>query len=134
MSLEKPICIGPVTVDDYSQFRDMARRAALIVYRPEYFKTPFRDDARRLKRVTVAAVGVRVNGIPMTFRYVLSYEDMIDPSVPLRDQSDDISKRLLDIVSEIESSPNVIRGSVDVETSMGELLARIQTAGPEVAD
>lgn len=122
MSNENPASVPPVVLDDYSDFEMFAKGAALVVYSPEYFHSPFLDDKRRLRRVTLTALGVRVNGIALTFKHVLDYNDLCDSSKDWNEQTEEIDHHITQIMARLGSEGNLIRGSVEMEPALGEAL------------
>jgi hypothetical protein len=107
---EQNVYIPPVQLNTLSDFKDIACLAAVVVYSPEYFQGPFMDDHKRLRRLTLTAVGVRKNGLPLTFRYVL-------------DDVRDIDRIASEILEDLEVSSNVVQGSLERSHPLGELLA-----------
>jgi hypothetical protein len=99
-----------VQLTKLSDFQDVANEAALIVYSPEYFQGPFLDDHKRLRRITLTAVGVERKGIPLSFRYVL-------------DDVREIDRIALEILGDLELRGNVVQGSVERTHPIGEMLA-----------
>jgi hypothetical protein len=110
VSDEQNVFIPPVQLNSLSDFKEIANGAAVIVYSPEYFQGPFMDDHKRLRRLTLTAVGVEKKGLPLTFRYVL-------------DDVRDIDRIASEILEDLEVSGNVVQGSVDRSHPLGELLA-----------
>ena len=110
MNTEQNVSIPPVRLDSYSDFRKIATEAAVVVYSPQYYQGPFTDEPKRLCRLTLAAVGVRRNSIPLTFKYVI-------------DDVRDIDRIASEILKELENLGNLVRGSVESTPPMGELLA-----------
>ena len=110
MNDEQIVSLPSVRLDSYSDFKNIANEAAIIVYSPQYYQGPFTDEPRRLCRFTLTAVGVRRNNIPLTFKYV--FEDVRD-----------IDRIATEIVSELEHLGNLVQGSVETSHPMGELLA-----------
>ena len=110
MSDEQTVFIPPVQLDNLGDFKDVANEAAVIVYNPEYFRGPFTDDEKRIRRLTLSAVGVLRNGIPLTFRYVL-------------DDVQDLESVASEILQDLGRYGNVVRGSVESSRPIGELLA-----------
>jgi hypothetical protein len=109
MTNEPPVFLPPVQLDNYEDFRPILNEAALIVYSPEYFQGPFLDGPKHIRRLTLSAVGVVRNGLPLTFRYVL--EDVKD-----------LDRMALEIIEELESNTNAVRGVVEISRPIGELL------------
>ena len=110
MSDEQTVFIPPVQLDSLADFKEVADEAAVIVYSPEYFQGPFTDDNMKIRRITLSAVGVLRNGLPLTFRYVL-------------DDSQDLDRIASEILSDLEKCGTVVRGLIDDSKPMGELLA-----------
>ncbi len=110
MSDEQTVFIPPVQLDSLADFKDVANEAAVIVYNLEYFHGPFTDEDKRIRRLTLSAVGVIRNSIPLTFRYVL-------------DDVRDLERIALEILKDLEKRGNVVRGSVESSRPIGELLA-----------
>ncbi len=122
MSNEKTAFLPPVVIDDYSDFELLAKGAAVVVYSPEYFHSPFLDDQKRLRRVTLTALGVIMNGIALTFKHVLDYSDLLDSSKDWDDQTKEIDRVMTEIMTSLSSKGNLIRGSVETEPALGEAL------------
>ena len=110
MTNEQTVFIPPVQLDSYSDFKGIINEAALVVYSPEYFQGPFMDGPKHIRRLTLSAVGVVRNGLPLTFRYVL--EDVRD-----------LDRVATEIIEELEYSVNAVRGTIETTRSIGELLA-----------
>ncbi|MHA1943153.1 MAG: hypothetical protein ACW96M_02040 [Candidatus Thorarchaeota archaeon] len=110
MSDEQTVFIPPVQLDNLGDFKDVATEAAVIVYNPEYFRGPFTDDEKRIRRLTLSAVGVLRNGIPLTFRYVV-------------DDVQDLERVASEILQDLGRYGNVVKGSVESSRPIGELLA-----------
>ncbi|MHA3963900.1 MAG: hypothetical protein AM325_010190 [Candidatus Thorarchaeota archaeon SMTZ1-45] len=110
MSDEQNIFIPSVQLNNLSDFMEISNQAAIIVYSPEYYQGPFMDDHKRLRRLTLTAVGVERKGIPLTFRYVL-------------DDVRDIDRIASEILKDLESRGSVVQGSIEKSHSLGELLA-----------
>jgi hypothetical protein len=110
MSDEQTAYIPPVLLENLGDFKDVADEAAVIVYNPEYYRGPFIDDEPRMRRLTLSAIGVLRNGIPLTFRYII-------------DDVRDLEKIAAEILKDLEHRGNVVRGSVEASRPIGELLA-----------
>lgn len=110
MSDEQTVFIPPVQLDSLADFKEVADEAAVIVYSPEYFQGPFTDDHKMIRRITLSAVGVLRNGLPLTFRYVL-------------DDVRDLDRIASEILVDLEKRGTVVRGLIDESRPMGELLA-----------
>jgi hypothetical protein len=110
VSDEQNVYIPPVELSSFSDFMNVANEAAVIVYSPEFFQGPFMDDHKKLRRLTLSAVGVRRNGLPLTFRYVL-------------DDVRDIDRVAAEILTDLRVIGNVVQGLVDRSLPLGELLA-----------
>jgi hypothetical protein len=110
MSDEQTAYIPPVMLQNLGDFKDVANEAAVIVYNAEYYRGPFTEDEPRIRRLTLSAVGVLRNGIPLTFRYVI-------------DDVRDLARVASDILRDLEHRGNVVRGSLKGTKPIGELLA-----------
>ena len=102
--------IPPVQLTSLSDFNELANEAAVIVYSPEYYQGPFIEDNKRLRRLTLTAVGVERKGLPLTFRFVL-------------DDVRDIDRVASEILEDLGRRGNVVQGSVEKSQPLGELLA-----------
>ena len=109
MTNEPTVYIPPVQLDSYSAFKDIIDEAALVVYSPEYFLGPFMDGPKQIRRLTLSAVGVVRNGLPLTFRYVL--EDIRD-----------LDRIATEIIEDLECRVNAVRGTIENSRPFGELL------------
>ena len=107
---EQNASIPPVRLDSYSDFKNIANEAAVVVYSPDYYQGPFTDEPKRLCRLTLTAVGVRRNNVLLTFKYII-------------DDVRDIDRVASEILTELENLGNLVRGSVESSQSTGELLA-----------
>jgi hypothetical protein len=114
--------IPPVILDRYEDFEDYAQRAALVMYRPEYYRGPFLDDPGRIRRVTFTAVGVQVNGVLLNFTYSLSHEDMYDASLGWEEQALEIDRTISEMVTTLQSTCGVVRGGLTPNQTLGEAL------------
>jgi hypothetical protein len=110
MSDERTAYIPPVQLEDLNDFKEVASEAAVIVYNPEYYQGPFMDDEPRIRRLTLSAVGVLRNGIPLTFRFMI-------------DDVRDLERVATEILQDLEHIGNVVRGSIESTRPIGELLA-----------
>jgi hypothetical protein len=110
MSDERTAYIPPVLLQNLDDFKEVAEEAAVIVYNPEYYQGPFTDEEPRIRRLTLSAIGVLRNGIPLTFRYII-------------DDVRDLERISAEILRDLEHRGNVVRGSVETTRPIGELLA-----------
>ncbi len=113
----------PVVLDRYEDFEHYAREAALVTYKPDFYKGPFLDDPQRLRRVTFTAVGVRIRDVILNFSYTISYEDFYDPNISWEEQADAIEEKLSEIIESLRIECGLVRGALASSTSIGELLA-----------
>lgn len=113
----------PVTLDRYEDFEEYARQAALVTYRPYFYRGPFLDDPERLRRVTFTAVGVNVKGVLLSFSHTISYEDFYDPKVSWSEQAEYIEQRMSNIVDSLRSECGIVRGELSSGNPFGEELA-----------
>ena len=112
MNNEQNVFIPPVRLDSYVDFKNIASEAAVVVYSPQYYQGPFTDEPKRLSRLTLTAVGVRRNSVPLTFKYII-------------DDVRDIDRVASEILTELENLGNLVRGSVETSRPMGELLTSL---------
>jgi hypothetical protein len=110
MTNKQTVFIPPVLLDNYSDFESIIDEAAMVVYSPEYFQGPFMDGPKQIRRLTLSAVGVVRNGLPLTFRYVL--EDV-----------GDLDRIANEIIEELEFRANAVKGTIEHSRPIGELLA-----------
>lgn len=110
MNNEQNAFTPPVKLNSYSDFRDLANEAAVVVYSPEYYQGPFTDEPKQLRRFTLTAVGVKRNNVVLTFKYIL-------------DDVRDIDRVASEMIMDLENQGNLVRGSVETSQPMGELLA-----------
>ena len=123
MSEARPVFIPPVVLERYEDFKEYARSAALVTYDPDYFVSPFLDDRKRLRRVTLYAIGVRVKGVPLTFKYAIDLDSLQDKDKSWNEQADEIDKLISGIVASLGEEVELIRGKIESESSLGEALA-----------
>lgn len=114
--------IPPVTLESLDDFKEYAKQAALVLYKPEYFQSPFMDDKKRVSRVTLTAVGIVVKDVPLTFKHVLDYEAFSDPTKNWEEQTAQADRFLTDLVATLVASSNLVRGSVETEHALGQAL------------
>jgi hypothetical protein len=122
MDSETPVFIPPILLSSYDEFRKFAKDAALVVYTPEYFHSPFFGDDRRLRRVTLSAVGVRIKGVALTFKYILDYNGLTDKSRTWEELARDTDEAIKEFMARLDSECSVVRGTLETESSLGEEL------------
>ncbi|MFW9846255.1 MAG: hypothetical protein ACFFD6_05885 [Candidatus Thorarchaeota archaeon] len=122
MSNENPAITPPVVLESYEDFEVYAKKAALVTYSPEYFHSPFLEDEKRLRRITLTALGVMMNGVSFTFKHVMNYYDICDSTKSWDIQTREIDQFLNDMLSRLEAHGNLIRGSIEMEPAVGEAL------------
>ncbi|MDF1539298.1 MAG: hypothetical protein P1Q69_10400 [Candidatus Thorarchaeota archaeon] len=115
--------VPPVILDRYEDFEEYARSAALVTYKPEFYKGPFLDDPGRVRRVTFTAIGVNINGIVLSFMYKLGYDDMYDATLAWEDQAIAIENQIMDMVTHLQAECGLVQGSLASRPTMGESLA-----------
>ncbi len=113
MKNESSTLIPPVVLENYADFKGFAQDAAVVVYSPEFFPSPFLDDQKRLRRLTLTALGVQIRGMALTFKYVFDYNELPESSTGL----------LSDVLESLGCRGNLVKGSVDMGPSFGETLA-----------
>ena len=122
MNDETGAFIPPVILDNYEDFRNFATQAAIVTYSPDYFRGPFLDDRKRIRRVTLAAIGVKLNDIPLSFKFVIEYDDLWDSSRPWEEQTSVVDLRIEELITRLESECTIVRGSIDTVPAMGKAL------------
>ncbi|MFW9850245.1 MAG: hypothetical protein ACFFF4_14000 [Candidatus Thorarchaeota archaeon] len=113
----------PVVVDRFEDFEDFARKAAVVMYRPDYYRGPFLEGPELIRRVTFTAVGVPINDVILNFIYTLSYDDMHDPSLGWEEQALEIDRKISEMVVSLKSECNIVRGGLTPLQSLGEALS-----------
>ncbi|MDO8123315.1 MAG: hypothetical protein Q6364_02920 [Candidatus Hermodarchaeota archaeon] len=108
--------VPPVEVENYQQFLDYARRAAIVTFEPIYYVTPFEGDvmgnpAQWLRALRLYAIGVELNGILITLMHRinfppinLDFEEGILDCVAAEGQ-------LTEIVQELETEFHAVPGA-----------------------
>ncbi|TFG31699.1 hypothetical protein EU528_05415 [Candidatus Thorarchaeota archaeon] len=110
MNNEQNVSIPPVRLDSFADFKNIANEAAVVVYSPQYYQGPFTDEPKQLCRLTLTALGVRRNNVPITFKYVI-------------DDVRDIDRVASEMIMELENLGNLVRGTVESAQPISELLA-----------
>jgi hypothetical protein len=113
----------PVILDRFEDFERYAREAALVTFRPDYYRGPFLEDKKRLRRVTFTAVGVKLQKVIMNFSFTLSYEDFYDHNASWEEQADLIEEKMSTIIESLEGECGLVRGGLSTGPSIGETLA-----------
>ncbi|TFF67984.1 hypothetical protein EU520_01000 [Candidatus Thorarchaeota archaeon] len=125
MSNSETIYVPPVVLEDYGDFIEAANRAAVVLYDPEYFQSPFLDDQKRVRRVTLTAIGVEVKGLPLTFKHILDHQDLMDPSRAWEDVVSDIDSFLREGIQTLNRSVRLMRGSLETNAPLGKALSML---------
>ena len=123
MNKESSTITQPIQLENLADFEHFAKDAKLILYSPEYFHSPFLDDAKRLRRLALMAIGVKVDGLTLTFKYVLDYEEISSESKTWEDQTAEANKFMTSLLTSLGAKGNLIQGTLDVEPALGEALA-----------
>jgi hypothetical protein len=114
--IERPVALPPLILERFDDFKKYASQASVVAYAPEYIKSPFLDDQKRVRRVTLYAVGVIIDGLPHTFKYVLEYSST--------GTGNDLDALIAKFISDLECEVNLVRGTVDLDqVSTGEILS-----------
>ena len=122
MNVETGAFIPPVILDNYEDFRNFAAQDAIVTYRPEYFRGPFLDDRKRIRRVILAAIGVKLRDIPLSFKFVIEYDDLCDLSKPWEEQASEVDLRIGELIARLEKDCSLVRGTIDTSPSLGKAL------------
>ena len=91
----------------------------MVVYSPEFFASPFLNDQKRLRRLTLTALGVQIKDMTLTFKYVFDSSEL-DGYEDSSATSDDL---LSEVIRRLDFGGTLVRGAVDMGTSFGEALA-----------
>ena len=121
MNERDPVYIPPVYLEDYSEFRELAKEAAVVVCDPQYILSPFADDKKRLRRLIVTALGVRRKDVPLTFSYTVDHERALRRYGNMT-PSDALTRLVSEVMQDLEYNGNLVRGSVPLESTLGEVL------------
>ena len=121
MNERESVYIPPIYLEDYAQFREIAKEAAVVVCDPQYLLSPFADDKKRLRRLIVTALGVRRKDVPLTFRYTVDHERALLRYKHM-EPSDALNRMVSEVMHDLEYNGNLVRGSVPLESALGELL------------
>lgn len=105
--------MAPVLLERYEDFKEFAKNAAVVTYSTEYFDSPFLDDSRRLRRLILHAVGVEKNGLPLTFKYVFEYADLMSGSTDWDEQTSEADSRMRSMLEHLQTEYNLIKGTVE---------------------
>jgi hypothetical protein len=122
MEQERQTTLPSIVLENYDDFKRLAEEAALVTYKPEYFHSPFMDDEKRLRRIILHAVGVKRNGVALTFKYIFDYDHIYDPSKSWKDQVNEANQFLVQLISGLEGLGNLVQGSINSNHKIGELL------------
>jgi hypothetical protein len=114
-----------IILENYDDFRRFAIEATLVTYKPEYFHSPFLEDKKRLRRVTFHAIGVKHQGVSLTFKYIFDYDSIYDHSKSWDDQVREANKFLSEILAGLETKGNIVQGTITTDQGIGESLASI---------
>ncbi|TFG13108.1 hypothetical protein EU537_07290 [Candidatus Thorarchaeota archaeon] len=114
--------VPPVSLECYEDFEEFAKSAAVVTYSTEYFQSPFKSDKKRLRRVILSAIGVKLDNIPLTFTYMIDYSDFDASAEDWQDQTQQTDDRISAILSDLKAKCNLIRGTIDTGSKMGEAL------------
>jgi len=114
--------VPPVSLECYEDFEEFAKNAAVVTYSTEYFQSPFKSDKKRLRRVTLSAIGVKLDEIPLTFTYTIDYSDFDASAENWQDQTQQTDDRISAILADLKSKCNLVRGTIDKGSALGETL------------
>jgi len=119
MKNESSTLLPPVVLEDYADFKRFAKDAAVVVYSPEFFSSPFLDDQKRLRRLTLTALGVPIRGMALTFKYVFDHAELERYDA----YGESNSGLLSEVINSLGCAGTLVRGTIDMESPLGEVLA-----------
>lgn len=123
MNTKEPRVMAPVLLECYEDFKEFANKAAVVTYRTEYFDSPFLDDSKRLRRLILHAVGVEMDGLPVTFKYVFEYGDLMSGSTGWDEQTSEADRRMRSMLEHLQAEYNLIKGTVETPQHSWKRLA-----------
>ncbi len=97
-----PMFMTPILLHSYEDFQKFAQNATAVLYCPEYCSSPFIDDKKKIRTVTLYAVGVMMSKVLLTFKYVLDPQDTCDDILVCEDS--DIMASINEFMARLMSS------------------------------
>lgn len=125
MNKEESETLPIIVLDEYEDFKQVAVDAAIVTFKPDFFHSPFLDDAKRLRRVVLHAVGVKRKGLALTFKFTFDYDRIYDSSKSWDEQVKEANQFLSQLLAGLESVSNLVQGNISSELGIGESLASL---------
>ncbi len=123
--IEKPVMIPPILLVDYDDFKNYANDAVLVTYDVEFFNGPFLDVEKKFRRLTLHAIGVKIESVPLTFKFVLDYNSLELQGTDWVQKTTDLDALVRNILDELNSSVRLVRGTIDQEQEIGAVLSAV---------
>ena len=123
---ENKVIIPPVLLEDYEDFLDYAKNAILVTYDVEYFNGPFLDDQKKFRRLTLHALGVRLENVPFTFKFVLDYNSTEFQSSEWAQRTTDLDVLVRNILDELSKTVCLVKGTLELQPEIGVTLSNLR--------
>ena len=123
---ENKVIIPPVLLEDYEDFLDYAKNAILVTYDVEYFNGPFLDDQKKFRRLTLHALGVRLENVPFTFKFVLDYNSTEFQSSEWAQRTTDLDVLVRNILDELSKTVRLVKGTLELQPEIGVTLSNLR--------
>ena len=122
---ENSVIIPPILLEDYEDFLQYANKAILVTYDVEYFNGPFLDDVKKIRRLTLHALGVHLENVPFTFKFVMDYNSVEFQSSKWEEITSDLDALVRRILDELDSNIRLVRGKLETQPDIGAALSAI---------
>ncbi|MGV9103123.1 MAG: hypothetical protein ACOC38_04895 [Promethearchaeia archaeon] len=113
MNTKQPRFMAPILLESYEEFKKFADKATVVTYNTEYFDSPFLDNSKRLRRLILHAVGVEMDGLPLTFKYVFEYGDLLSGSTAWDEQTNEADSYMRSMLEHLQTEYNLIKGTIE---------------------
>ena len=123
---ENQVIIPPVLLEDYEDFFRYAKNAILVTYDVEYFNGPFLDDQKKFRRLTLHALGVRLENVPFTFKFVLDYNSTEFRSSKWEQRTSDLDALVRNILDELSNTVRLVKGTLELQPEIGTALSTLR--------
>jgi len=116
MEKQSVVYIPPIHIHDYQQFRLYAKRARMVTYETEYHDLPFKDPDNvdsilRLKALKIYAIGVPIDGLPLTLVHTVQFPLPSDTAEDWPVRVEVASRQLASILRELETDLHAVQGN-----------------------
>ena len=122
---ENPVIVPPILLEDYEDFLEYANKAILVTYDVEYFNGPFLDDAKKIRRLTLHALGVHLEKVPFTFKFVMDYNSIEFQSSEWEERTSNLDALVRGILDELNSSVRLVKGKLETQPDIGAALSAV---------